>query len=196
MGIAGDEVVGNGSPARLVRQMGELDARPFGESLRVVVIVAADADAGIADLARIGFRVGDELGIGLGREAFGGGGQHERDLAQPRHHQDILVIVDLELLLVDDGREHVGSGIADLQRVAVGLRARHVLDGEDAKGARLVLDHHRLAENRPHMLADDAHHDVGGAAGPERHDDLDRFRGIFLLRRDLHAADSQENGRQ
>ena len=33
------------------------------------------------------------------------------------------------------------------QRVAVRLGARHFLDGEDAEGARLVLDHERLAED-------------------------------------------------
>ncbi len=191
MGVAGDEIVGDGGAAALVRQVEHLDAGPLGERLHVVVVVAADADAGVAHLAGIGLGVGDELGIGLRREVLGGGGEHERDLAQPRHQDDLLVVVDLHFLLVDDGRQHVGAGIADLQRVAVGPRPRHFLDGDDAEGARLVLDHDRLAENRPHVLADDADDDVGGAARSERHHDLDRLRRILVLRRGLEAADGE-----
>ena len=109
MRVAGHEIVGDGGAAALVRQVEQLDARPFGEGLGVVVIVAADADAGIADLAGVGLGEGDELRIGLGCEILGGGGEHQRDLAQPRHHQHVLVVVDLQLLLVDDRREHVGA---------------------------------------------------------------------------------------
>src|SRR5262249_37448450 len=122
--------------------------------------------------------------------------EHERNLAQPRHQGDVLLVVDLEFLLVDDGREHIGAGIADLQRVAVGPRTRHFLDRKDAEGAGLIFDHHRLAENRPHMLADDAHDDIGGAARPKWHDDLDRLRGIFVLRGNLAAAEGKEKYQQ
>ena len=196
MSVTGDEIVGDGGPAALVRQMGEHDAGPLGEGFHVVVVVAADADAGVAHLAGVGLGIGDELGIGLGREVFGRSAEHERNLAQPRHQDDLFVVVDLELLLVDDGREHIGAGIADLQRIAIGSRTRHFLDRKDAEGAGFVFDHHRLAENRPHMLADDAHDDIGGAARPERHNHLDRLRGIFVLRGDLDATDGENKQEQ
>jgi hypothetical protein len=196
MSVAGDEIVGDGGTAALVRQMGEHDTGPSSEGFHVVVIVAADADAGIAHLAGVGLGIGDELGIGLGREVLGGSAEHERNLAQPRHQGDVLLVVDLEFLLVDDGGEHIGAGIADLQRIAVGSRTRHLLDRKDAEGAGLVFDHHRLPENRPHMLADDAHDDIGGAARSERHDDFDRLRRIFVLRGDLDAAEGEQKHQQ
>jgi hypothetical protein len=41
-------------------------------------------------------------------------------------------------------------------------------------GAALGFDHKRLAQQRRHAVADTARRDVGGGAGRERHDDLDR----------------------
>jgi hypothetical protein len=57
------------------------------------------------------------------------------------------------------------------QRVAVGRRVHHLLRGDVAAGAGLVLDDHRLADRGLHLLGDQAGHDVGGAAGREGDDD-------------------------
>jgi hypothetical protein len=79
-----------------------------------------------------------------------------------------------------------------LQRVAVGPRAGHLLDRKNAEGPRLVFNQHRLTQNGPHLLADNAHDDVSGAPRAERHDDFDRLRGIFILRRGRGAADGED----
>ena len=49
-------------------------------------------------------------------------------------------------------------------------RLRAAGDPRGAPGAGYVLDHDLLAERLRHVLADDARHDVGGAAGRERDD--------------------------
>ena len=54
----------------------------------------------------------------------------------------------------------------------------------------------RLAQNRPHLLADDAHDDIGGAARAERHDDLHGLRGIFVLCRRTGAAEREDEHQQ
>ena len=156
------------------------------------MIVAADPDAGIAHLAGIGLGVSDELRVGLRREVLDGGGEDERHLAEARHHQHVLIVVDLEFFLVDDRREHIGARIADLQRVAVGPRPRHLLDGENAERSGLVLDDDRLAEDAAHLIADDADDDVGRTARAERHHDLDRLRGKLVLRVSGHSGDCDE----
>ena len=121
MGIAGDEIVGNGGAAPFVRQVSENDPGPLGEGLGIVMIVAANADAGITHFAGICLGIGDEPGKGFGREVLGRGAEHDWNLAQPCHQDHFLLVVDLEFLLVDDGCEHVCAGVADLQRVAVRL---------------------------------------------------------------------------
>ena len=68
-------------------------------------------------------------------------------------------------------------------RVAVLVGARDDLVAERAAGARLVLDHDRLAELFLQRLPDDAGDDVAAAARPERHDDADALLRPFLRRR-------------
>ena len=66
------------------------------------------------------------------------------------------------------------------QRVAVGLGAIDDLGAEILRGARPVLDHHRLAEFRRQMLGEDARHQIAVGAGRQRHDDADRAGRIGL----------------
>jgi hypothetical protein len=67
------------------------------------------------------------------------------------------------------------------QRVAVGRGDRGRLRADHAVGARLVLDHERLAEQRTDMLAQMAGEDIDPASGGVRHDHPDRPRGIRFL---------------
>ena len=83
-----------------------------------------------------------------------------------------------------------------MQRIAVGLRTGHLLDRKDAERPQLVFDQQRLAQNRPHLFADDAHDDIGGAPRPKRYDDLHGLRGIFLLRRRIGAAEREDEQQQ
>ena len=106
------------------------------------------------------------------------------------------MVGELELVLVDNRRQRVGAGIADLKRVAVGRRLDHFLDGEDSEHARLVLDHEAVAGHLPHLLADDADRDVGRAARAERHHHPDRLRRILVLRLRKAADANDESNEQ
>jgi hypothetical protein len=64
------------------------------------------------------------------------------------------------------------------------------------KAPGLFFDQHRLAQNGPHLFADNAHDDVCGAPRAERHDDFDRLRGILILRRGRGAADGEDEQQQ
>ncbi len=143
---------------------------------------AADPGAGVADLAGVLLRVRDQLRHRLRFEILRGGEEEGRIDREAGHRHHVLLEVDGELLLEQDRGDGIGRDVADHQRVAVRLGAGHFLDGENAEGARLALDHELLAEALPHLLAEQARGDVGGAAGSIGHDDLHRLRGIFVLR--------------
>jgi hypothetical protein len=78
------------------------------------------------------------------------------------------------------GIEHVGLGVADADRVAVGRGLRDPADPDAAAGAAHVLDHHRLAEAGLHALGQDAGERVGRPARRIRHHHRDRARRIDL----------------
>jgi hypothetical protein len=59
------------------------------------------------------------------------------------------------------------------ERVAVGRRLGDAIGAEHGTGARLVLDHDRLAERPGEPLAEHARVNVGRSAGGEGHDDPD-----------------------
>ena len=62
---------------------------------------------------------------------------------------------------------------AEQQRLAVGLGLGHQLHADDGVAAAAVLDDHLLAEQRRHLLGDQAARRVGGAARDVGHHDLD-----------------------
>ncbi len=94
-------------------------------------------------------------------------------------------------LLRGDGRDDLARG-HDADRVAVGRGARDDIIAEDAAGARLIFDHHRLAELGLHRIRQDAGDDVGAAAGPERDDEMDRSLRKILRGRGNHGQ--QQSG--
>ena len=53
-------------------------------------------------------------------------------------------------------------------------------NGLPPAGAGTVLDDHRLAPFARQPVGDDARHHIGGAAGRERHHDLDRARRVVV----------------
>ena len=69
--------------------------------------------------------------------------------------------------------------------VAVGRRGGGDLRADKAVCARPVLDHERLAEQRPDLLAELAREEIDAAAGRVRHDDADRARWIGVLGKKL-----------
>ena len=66
------------------------------------------------------------------------------------------------------------------ERLAVRLGLGHQLHADDGVAAAAVLDDHLLAEQRCHLLGDQAARRVGGAARDVRHHDLDRPIGPSL----------------
>ena len=85
----------------------------------------------------------------------------------------LVVVQDLE---VDVGRGH------DQDRVAVRRGLGGLGGADDAGRARPVLDEERLLEFLAELLGDVAADQVGGTAGAERHDHLDRVVGPLRCR--------------
>ena len=77
------------------------------------------------------------------------------------------------------------------QRVTVGIGLRHILRGDRAIGARLVLHRDRLAERVMHLVGDQPRGDVGRAARREGNDQPHRAGGIILSVR-LSAEKNRE----
>src|SRR5207245_11122087 len=75
------------------------------------------------------------------------------------------------------------------------FRSDHLLNGQRAECARLVLDQEAVAGHLPKLLADDADRDVGRTAGAERYHHPDRFRRIFVLCRSAGDAAGKEEER-
>ena len=76
----------------------------------------------------------------LGGKSFVVRQEEDRRVGEPGDGLHLLVVVDRHQLGEQDRGEPVGRDVADHQRVAVGPRAGHGLDRDDAGGARLVLD--------------------------------------------------------
>jgi hypothetical protein len=118
--------------------------------------------------------------VDLERHRNRDGGEY---FASRRDRHEIARIVGQ--LLVDDGidRDRVGCRIQ--QRVIV-ARGSECASGEDAVGARLVLDHDRLAPALRQPVAEQSRGGIGRAAGPERHHELHgALRPVLRLR--LHV---------
>ena len=121
---------------------------------------------GVAQLARIGLAVGDELGDGLRRNVRVNH-QHEGQVAGTRDRRKVLHrIVGQALEQIGIGRMR-GVG-RHQQRVAVGRGARDIGRRDHAVGARLVLDDDADAERLRQMLRDQPRRGVGAAAGRKR----------------------------
>jgi hypothetical protein len=168
----------------------------LGKDLDVVMREAADPGAGVANLAGILLRVRDQLRHRLRLEILRGGEKEGGIDREAGHRHHVLLEVDGELLGEQDRRDGIGRDVAHHQRVAIGLGAGHLFDGENAECARLTLDHELLAETLAHLLAEQARGDVGGAAGSIRNDDFHRPGGIFVLRRGRDAAEYETQQRQ
>ena len=70
-----------------------------------------------------------------------------------RHKADRLeILLQIVVQLVDDAAD-VGVPLPDVDRVAIGRRARDAPDGDAAAGAADILDDDRLPERGPHTSA-------------------------------------------
>ena len=144
--------------AALVRDVADVDLGRRLEHLGRQVLRAADARAGIGQVARLGARLLHQL---LERvDARGRRGQeHQRHREHARHRREIvrqLVVHGLVQRLV-----HRRRAARDHERVAVGRRARRLLHADIAAGSGPVFNHHRLLHRRAQLFSQRAGEDVG-----------------------------------
>jgi hypothetical protein len=119
-------------------------------------------------------------------------GMHQQQLgeaADPAQRREVFHRIVGEGLVEARCRRHRRVG-AEEDRVAVRRRARDLRGGDRAVRAGLVLDDDALAEHRAEPLPDDTSDQVAAAAGPERHDDGDRFVWVGLRVRGRSNKDS------
>jgi hypothetical protein len=128
------------------------------------------------ELARIGFRVGDEFRDGRGRDRRRDH-QHLRAVRQHGHrHEAPRVVVEV---LIEREREDEARR-PDEQRIPVGLGARRHLGSERRAGARPVVDDDALPEASRGLLGDDARQHIDRRSRRVGHDQLDRLDRIAL----------------
>ncbi|CUI28541.1 Uncharacterised protein [Achromobacter ruhlandii] len=142
--------------------------------------VARRARPGRTHVAAIALRldVGDQLGHGRGLHV-GTDHQHVGHGGQQRDRREILdrVIRDARIQRRVDA---VRAGGRQQQRIAVGRGRCHLLGGDGAVGAALVVDHDGLPQRLRRLGRHRAGQDVGGAAGRMRHDQRDGLGGKGL----------------
>ena len=101
---------------------------------------------------------------------IGGGHRDRREILQRIVRQ----------LFIDGGVDRDRSGLAEQQRVAVGLGFVDEIGADDRTGTAAVLDHDRLPDRLADPFGNDARDRVGAAAGGVGHDQPNRVRGIFV----------------
>ena len=142
----------------------------------------------VVKAAAAGSRIAEAVGLGLGEldqlldridRNRRMDDQQVRAVGDEADGREILHRIECELGVnadVDGLRSHR----AEENRVAVGRRAGCQLRRDVAAGAGTVVDQHLLAPALAQPVADDARQYVGSAARPERDDEADRFRRVFL----------------
>ena len=96
-----------------------------------------------------------------------------RDDAEVAQRVVWQLAVDMRIHRQRPGRS-AGNG------VAIGGGCHQGLQTDDAVGAGAVVDDDLLADSFRELLADDARHEIGAAAGREHHDHADGFVGVGL----------------
>jgi hypothetical protein len=138
--------------------------------------------AAIGDVDHVGaghhfLGVGDEFGDCLRRKRRVCH-HHQRKIDQAGDRRDVSQQVERKV--VEQRHVDRGGRRNEQQRVAVGRRVDHGLDGDIAAGPRLVFDHDRLAESLRQPRGHDPRDDIGPAAGRKSDDPAQRPRRIGL----------------
>ena len=140
----------------------------------------AEAGGGERVFLRIGLQRLDQLLHVVGRH-LGVDAEDQRALRQFADGREILDCVELDGLLVQQRIDRM-NGRVQVQRVAIGCRARDVGRADHAGSAGAVFHHHGLTQLLGELLGVDARHAVDRAAGRMRHHQRDRALRISLLR--------------
>ena len=177
----------------LVRHVHQVGAAQRFEQFARHMVRRAGAGRRIVEAARLRLRQRDEFlqVLRLHRRVD----HHDQvGVVDPRHRHEVAHqrerLVGHERLVDRVGVRH------RQQRVAVGRRLRDLVGADDRSGARLVLDHDRLLQRLGEILAELAGEHVGGTAGAERHDDLDRLRRKVLRGRQVGPCHRDTGGEQ
>ena len=180
--------------AALVGHMSHLDTGHRHQEFRGEVAGRADTGGREVDLAGPGLGQGDELGIGLGREAR----MYRQDLrieAGKGHRREGLHVVVGQILVEMAGDRESAVG-CEQERIAIGRGTGSHGMADGAGGAGLVLDHPGL----PHLLRqldrEDAAELIGGSSGRPGNDQLDRPVGVFLRARPKRQHRRDRRGHQ
>ncbi len=162
--------VGDGRRPALVRHVQHVDVRRFLEQLAGEMARAAVAGGGIAELAWLGLRLGDQA-LERRHAGFCRHHQHQRGLPHARHRHEIPRRVERQL------GEQRGIGGQAVGRhhdgVAVRRSLGHCLHADIGAGAGAIVDDDGLLEQHAHLLPDRARHDIHPAARGIRHDEPD-----------------------
>ena len=193
--LAADQVVDR-RRATLVRHVQQVDAGGRLEKLGGKMRRRAAAGGRVRELAGRLLGERDEL---LQR-ARGHARVHRGDDGAARYQADrrkgaLRVVREIA---IQCGRDGERARAAVKERVAVRRRLCGGGRADGAASARAVVDDDGLAESLGELLADEAADDVGRPARRERHDEMDRLRGIALRRdkRDGQGAKQRERGAQ
>src|SRR5262249_11520855 len=154
------------------RDVLELDAGLALEELERKALRAARPRRAVVELSRARPGVGDEL---LRRRA-GYRRMYGQSPRHVRHHRDAGEVAQR---LYREFREHArvdrhSADVAEQYRMAVGAGAGRDLDPDVAGSAAAIVDHDLLAQAIGDFRRDDARHEIGSAAGAERHNYADR----------------------
>ncbi|MNL09214.1 hypothetical protein D3C87_1299660 [compost metagenome] len=176
--LAADHV-GERGRAALVGDVLHLHAGHAVEELGLQVRGRARAHRAVVGLVGVGLEPAHQLAHVLRRNAR----MHHQHVHHRSHLRDRCevfhrVVVDLA---VQAGRDAQRRG-REQQRVAVGRSLGDVLRRDHGAGAGLVLHQHGLAQALVQPLGEQARHDVGRAAGRERHDERDGLGRVGLRR--------------
>jgi hypothetical protein len=162
-----------------VGHMGHANAGHHLELLAREVADAAGPGRTHVDLARIGFRVGDELRHRFRRYRWVDR-HHQRRSADPGDWHNVAQEIEAEIVVECGIGRVVRAG--QKQRVAIRPRVDDGVGGKISRGARPVLDHEGLAEAFRQPLSHQAGDEIVAAAGSESDDPTDGPRRIGLRR--------------
>ncbi len=152
--------------------------------------MAGAAGAGMRHPRLVGLHPGRELGLRVRGERLSRR-QHQRIVVDHPDRREILLGVERQRLVERDvGRK---LQIGDVERVAVGRRARDALACDVCAAAADVLDDEVLAELGGEFRRKLARHQVGRPAGRVGHDDGDGPRRIGLRLRGRGAEQHRQS---
>lgn len=140
------------------------------DHLRAQMLGAANAGAGIAQLAGLGAGLAHQV-VHAFDTAGRIGQKDQRHLGDQADANQVGPRIEVHLFV--QGLVHRHRAARHQQGVTIGGAARNLLGADIAARAGFVLHHQRLTEPLAQLVGQRTGKDIGGLAGWERHDQLD-----------------------